>query len=69
MLGAMNFWIGIVLYDMNKPSNLNENIQTKKLNNKIFQHLIIITLIKILRKSGNLVILFYTLGFPSGNRK
>lgn len=32
MLGAMNFWIGIVLYDMNKPSNLNENIQTKKLN-------------------------------------
>ncbi len=32
MLGAMNFWIGIVLYDMNKPSNLNENIQTKKPN-------------------------------------
>jgi hypothetical protein len=32
MLGAMNFWIGIVLYDVNKPSNLNENIQTKKLN-------------------------------------
>jgi hypothetical protein len=32
MLGAMNFWIGIVLYNMNKPSNLNENIQTKKLN-------------------------------------
>ena len=32
MLGAMNFWIEIVLYDMNKPSNLNGNIQTKKLN-------------------------------------
>lgn len=28
----MNFWIGIVLYAVNKPSNLNENIQTKKLN-------------------------------------
>lgn len=32
MLGAMNFWIGIVLYVMNKPSNLNENIQAKELN-------------------------------------
>lgn len=32
MLGAMNFWIGIVLYVVNKPSNLNENIQSKELN-------------------------------------
>lgn len=32
MLGAMNFWIGIVLYVVYKPSNLNENIQAKELN-------------------------------------
>ena len=32
MLGAMNFWIGIVLYVVYKPSNLNENIQANKLN-------------------------------------
>ena len=32
MLGAMNFWIGIVLYTMNKPSNLNENVQTNSFN-------------------------------------
>ena len=32
MLGAMNFWIGIVLYAINKPSNLNENIRTNEFN-------------------------------------
>ena len=32
MLGAMNFWIGIVSYVVYKPSNLNENIQANKLN-------------------------------------
>lgn len=32
MLGAMNFWIGIVLYAVNKPSNLNDNIQTNSFN-------------------------------------
>ena len=32
MLGAMNFWIGIVFYVVYKPSNLKENIQANKLN-------------------------------------
>ena len=32
MLVAMNFWIGIVLYAVNKPSNLNDNIQTNSFN-------------------------------------
>lgn len=32
MLGAMNFWIGIVLYAINKQSNLNENIRTNEFN-------------------------------------
>lgn len=32
MLGAMNFWIEIVLYLVIKSSNLNQNIQAKELN-------------------------------------
>ena len=32
MLGAMNFWIGIVLNAMYKSSNLNKNIQNKESN-------------------------------------
>jgi hypothetical protein len=32
MLGAMNFGIGIVLYAINKQSNLNDNIRTNEFN-------------------------------------